>query len=146
MDTMEVLKQLIDMLGDASEVAGWVIGGFLVYKLIAYISVAGLIVSVCRLAIKKANDAYQRKLDVKQHIETAPRDITIHGYRFVSDAEKELPALVNVIHRYTEARKQRRTSAKGFGIFIHASDLHEVIELIKDAARKEEKKHEESKE
>lgn len=50
---VEGLKILVGMLGDVTGLAAWLVGAFVVYKLIIYLSGVGAVVLLTRLAIER---------------------------------------------------------------------------------------------
>ena len=58
---IEELKILLDIIGDLTGIALWVVGFFMVFKLVVYLSTTGALVYVLKLAITKLHDAITRE-------------------------------------------------------------------------------------
>lgn len=53
---IEELQAILGMIGDLSAIAGWVIGGFIVFKLVVYLSTAGIIYNLTKLFIERTHN------------------------------------------------------------------------------------------
>jgi hypothetical protein len=83
---IEALKELVSMMKDVPEMALWVLGGFLFYKLFVIGSITGAIVKVLTLAINKYHE-FEMKPD--EHVYTVGQGIVL-----TSEADRELTKLL----------------------------------------------------
>lgn len=121
---IDELKMILDAIGDLSGVALWVVGGFLIYKLVMYLSTAGAMVYVSKLLIIKLHDvAITRKTK-------GPRDITsdIRSICISSDGTDE--RMLDLL---------RRIKAKNNG--NHSSYIHDTgFEWLEAAVNEKEER------
>lgn len=61
---IEEIKLVLDSIGDLSGVALWVVGFFLVFKLVVYLSTTGAVVYLVKLAITSAVKVITREKKV----------------------------------------------------------------------------------
>lgn len=100
---IDEIKLLLDQVKNVPDVALWILGGFLFYKLVTYLSLTGSIVYVIKMLCKTSID-YQIK----------PRKAKFRGVLINDDAEHELEDL------FTEMRHRGNMS------YIHHSDVKEL--------------------
>jgi hypothetical protein len=82
---IEELKYLLDKIGDVSGFALWIIGGFMLYKLVLYLSTAGAVVYIAKLFILKCHDAITRDKDFSVTDKLSSRFLSTQAKRdFVS--------------------------------------------------------------
>lgn len=97
---LEELKLILDSVGDLTGIALWIVGFFISYKLIVYLSMTGSIVYVCKLLITKLHDAYEKKwetskkgYEVNLTVDGVPQDDVITGCcHLVPDINKLISA------------------------------------------------------
>ncbi len=97
---IEELKLLLDQMKNVPDVALWILGGFMAYKLITYLSATGAIIVVIKLLCKTLIDFRDK-----------PRTVT-YGRLFMEESvETEFQDLIRSI---------RRTG------YVHSSDVNEL--------------------
>lgn len=65
---IEELKLILDTIGDLSDIALWVIGAFILFKLVTYMATTGAIVYVIKLIVSKGHDILTRERKVKYYL------------------------------------------------------------------------------
>jgi len=115
---IEEIKLVLDSIGDLSGIALWVVGFFLAFKLIVYLSTTGAIVYLIKLAIVKLHNFLTAEKIVKH---------TIDGH-FMSTETKE---------KYDRLLDSMKIST---GSWIHNSDIDRLEDALKAAAEKEQQK------
>lgn len=123
---IDELKLLIEALGNASEIGLWVLGGFVSYKTIIYLSTTGAIVFLCRLGIERLHDYLKNRpmppapnieLKYDKHALGALDRILING------EAQHLLAVLCRIRRHSE--------------YIHSSDIDWLEEAIEEKNAKD---------
>lgn len=107
---IEELKLVLDSIGDLTGVALWVVGFFIVFKLVVYLSTTGAIVYLVKLAIVKGHDFLTKDQIIKHKFE---------GH-FIDDG---------VAAEFGDLLNECKTST---GVYIHSSD----IRILKKALTK----------
>lgn len=121
---IEALKELTIMLKDVPDMAIWILGGFLFYKLFVLGSIVGSITAVVRLAIIKWHDYSTKPKPPVEEIHS------IDGY-FIGGRKTygRLLALLSGI--------KNTSDPDGDLTYIHVSDIDFVMEAVKEKKEKE---------
>ena len=116
---IEELKMVLDTVGDLSGIAGYIIGFFITFKLIVYLSTAGSIVFILKLAINRIHSA----MTLPPH-PSPPKVFTFRDVAIDEDVKVRLERLVY--------------NARGSGHkFIHNSDVSWMEKAFKVARENE---------
>ena len=106
---IEEIKLVLDSIGDLSGVALWVVGFFLVFKLVVYLSTTGAIVYLVKMAITNGTRILTRgkviNYDLNGHI--------------TSGVSKD------AIDKWLDEMKICT------GVYLHESDIRDVTSLVK---------------
>ena len=94
MDLTNELKMFLDLLGDAAEIGGWVIGAWLTFKAIILLSTTGSIVYLTHLGIVSLKDVINKYIVSKREladIQKRPlvKDVEIDGMCISCDGTYE---------------------------------------------------------
>ena len=116
---IEEIKLVLDSIGDLSGVALWVVGFFLAFKLVVYLSTTGALVYLIKLAIVKLHNFLTTEKVVKYTI----------GGHFINTETKA---------RYDRLLDSMKVST---GSWIHGSDIDRLEDALKAAAEKENKQN-----
>lgn len=104
---IEELKLVLDSIGDLTGVALWVVGFFIVFKLVVYLSTTGAVVYLVKLAIMKGSEVIKKE----------------RVYKFKSHPidEETVDSIDELLHQIKRS---------GFN-YIHNTDVQRVILLIR---------------
>lgn len=125
---IEELQMLLSMLGEVSGIAGWVLAGFIVFKLVIYLSTTGAVVFIIKLAL---NNWYNYGVKKKEP------DVIINQWAFAdnicisSDQSRNLVemALSKVVGRTTTIDTS----------YIHHGDAQWLLDAVNEKIQREEK-------
>ena len=127
---IEELKLVLDMLGDVTGIAAWVLVGFVLYKAIIYLSTAGMIYHLVSMLINKVHNAYtNRHKNVSTDITSFIEGVTIKD---VSGAD--------VVALLRRARDHDNVMSNSSLTFIHRSHLEFINDAIDTAIKADQEK------
>ena len=116
---IEEIKLVLDSIGDLSGIALWVVGFFLAFKLIVYLSTTGAVIYILKLLVIKLHDWATKEKIVKYKIDD----------HFISSETKV---------KYKRLLDSMNVST---GSWIHDSDIDRLENALKAAAEKENKQN-----
>ena len=130
---IEELKLVLDSLGDLSGVALWVVGAFIAYKLIIYMSTAGAFVYVAKLFIEKihhwaTSPKLPKMIDATPRIETA----------CISESEG-VETIIRVLGKVVNHDNEMSGNSLSYIFDRHASWLERCVDerISQEKARRE---------
>ena len=122
---IDELKMLLDVLGDISGIAGIVLGSFIAFKLIIYLSTTGAIVFILKLALTNwYNYGVQKKNTVKVYQWAFADDICITSDKTRSIVEQAL---------------QKVQESGNSALYIHHQDAKWLLDAVNEKLQKERK-------
>lgn len=134
---IEELEKLLDLLGDVTSIAGWVLGGFILFKLIILLSTTGSIVYLSKMGMSllkehldlRSNNLIEKEKESKKATVT---DVEIKGLCITSDGtyERVVESLKLVVSHLTEINDYEYT-------YIHANGATWLRQAIEEKIKRD---------
>lgn len=130
---IEELTAILNLLGDITGIAAWVLGGFIVYKSVIYLATAGMIYKLISMAVDKLYSAFKLKVEepnikVTEHFNKL-RDITC--------GEHVAEGVINLLKKVRKHNIRNRGPNEYSDFFIN--DLTWLERVVDEAIEKETK-------
>ena len=122
---IEQLSQLIELLGDVSEIGGYLAGGFIGYKLVVWSATTGSIVFLSKMFIEKLFSYLEARANKPEVIERKP--VRLEDKIITSDGECQLE-LWSLMDELREFQNSRNNTKYGY---VFAEDVRWLRGLIK---------------
>ncbi|RKZ79104.1 MAG: hypothetical protein DRQ35_04825 [Gammaproteobacteria bacterium] len=129
---IEELKAILELLGDVSQIGGWVLGGWLTFKVIILLSTTGAIVFISTLGIKSLRQVISEWIsssEVKSGRGEKVKDMEIKGICITADGTYE-----HVVESLKIMRSHVNTAS---GSYIHHDGADWLRRAINDQITRE---------
>jgi len=128
---LEALRELIDVLKEMPDLALYVLGGYLSYKLF----IVGSIYGIIRMGIEKIHDAYMRPITTKI-------EIALGEFILSNDGAAMFPGIMDRIKlhraRNLETGKSYGLSKEGFKLkYLHLEDIHWLQKAVEEKIKRD---------
>lgn len=98
---IEELKLVLDSVGDLTGIALWIVGFFIGYKLIVYLSLTGSIVFIAKLVVTKAHDVFTKRYEFESKGFYIGTDVDeIDQREVISDCRSEAIKINTLLQEY----------------------------------------------
>jgi len=124
---VEELQAILNLLGDVTGIAAWVLGGFIVYKSVIYLSTAGMVYALVRLFITKAHDLFSKMSESKIAAANSPEK------REYFDVIKDLTCGEGVAEGLISLMKQTRAHTSRDSISRFRDFFDSDLRFMRDA-------------
>lgn len=131
---IEELKAILELLGDTTEIAGWVFGGWLTFKAVILLSTTGATVFLVSLGINKVCGYFSGRTEAdleKAKINKSPKvidDVKIDNITIKGDAYD------TIVNTLTKVRDHTSTNSR----YLHHPDAMWLKKAVDEKIKREE--------
>ena len=134
---IEELKAVLDLLGDVTGIAGWILFGWLTVKLVILLSTTGAIVYCIKIGLFSVKEVIEKGIDANLKKHAVPKrkeitDVKISDLCITVDGTYE-----NIIHSLRVVRDHMN---QGGGKYIHSDGADWLSDAIKQKIMADAKK------
>lgn len=123
---IEELKMVLDSIGDLTGVALWVVGFFIVFKLVVYLSTTGAVVFLVKMLIEKLHSYGTMKKEP---------DNVFHSWNYADDICISCDDTRKMIERVLDRVKGKNISIESK--YIHRESAQWLLDAVNEKEQRE---------